>query len=207
MTAYNLPGGAVAQGRHLFRSLARSIIASKDSPSHEELGKLRLPGVALTTRFPVHAASAVWQRQARASDVVLSDNSPSARQLSSPPIAIPPGAMRGIFFVSLFRQMLVVRPIVSGVLLAMVGLGLVIGDWEGWQFGDSLHFTVVTGLTIDNGDLAPHHALSRIIAVFISLAGIVLTGMAVALIMQALRAMAVMSMAKAACYDPGGLEP
>jgi hypothetical protein len=45
----------------------------------------------------------------------------------------------------------------------------------------------VTGLTIGYGDLAPHHVVSRLLAVAIGFAGIVLTGLVAAVIVQALR--------------------
>jgi hypothetical protein len=95
--------------------------------------------------------------------------------------------MRRIFFVALFRQLGVIWPILSGVLLTMAGLGLVIGYLEGWGIGDALYFTFVTGLTIGYGDLTPHRAVSRLLAIGIGFAGIVLTGLVAALIVQALR--------------------
>ena len=95
--------------------------------------------------------------------------------------------MRRVFFVALFRQLVVVWPILSGVLLAMAGLGLLIGYVEGWRIDDALYFTFVTSLTIGYGDLTPHHAVSRLLAIAIGFAGIVLTGLVAALIVQALR--------------------
>src|SRR5436190_11368823 len=98
--------------------------------------------------------------------------------------------MRRLFFVALYRQLTVVWPILSGVLTAMIGLGLAIGYFEGWGVGDALYFTFVTGLTIGYGDLTPHRAVSRLLAVGIGFAGIVLTGLVAAVIVQALRATA-----------------
>jgi len=96
--------------------------------------------------------------------------------------------MRRIFFAALFRQLGLVWPILSGVLLAMVGPGLLIGYLEGWRVIDALYFTFVTGLTIGYGDLTPQHTISRILAVVIGFAGILLTGLVAAVIVQALRA-------------------
>ncbi len=59
--------------------------------------------------------------------------------------------MRRVFFSVLLRQLGVVWPILSGVLLVMVGSGLAIGFLERWGVGDSLYFTFVTGLTIGYG--------------------------------------------------------
>ena len=81
----------------------------------------------------------------------------------------------------------VLWPILSGVLFAMVGPGLLIGRIEGWRIVDALYFTFVTGLTIGYGDLTPRHVVSRLLAVVIGLAGIVLTGLVAAVAVEALR--------------------
>ena len=96
--------------------------------------------------------------------------------------------MRRMFFAGLLRQLRVVWPILSGILLTMAGLGLVIGYIEGWRIQDSLYFTFVTGLTIGYGDFAPKHFSSRLIALAVGLCGIVLTGLVAAVCVEALRA-------------------
>ena len=98
--------------------------------------------------------------------------------------------IRRIFFVELFRLIRVVWPILSGVLFAMVGPGLLIGHIERWRIDDALYFTFVTGLTIGYGDLTPRHVVSRFLAVMIGFAGIVLTGLVAAVSVKALRATA-----------------
>jgi hypothetical protein len=95
--------------------------------------------------------------------------------------------IRRIFFVEVLRLVRVVWPILSGVLFAMIGPGLLIGHIEGWRIVDALYFTFVTGLTIGYGDLTPRHAVSRLLAVVIGLAGIMLTGLVAAVTVQALQ--------------------
>lgn len=95
--------------------------------------------------------------------------------------------VRRLFFGALFRLLAVVWPILSGVLLAMIGPGLVIGWIEGWRADESLYFTFVTGLTIGYGDFAPRHPVSRLLAVLIGFGGIALTGLVAAVIVEALR--------------------
>ena len=97
---------------------------------------------------------------------------------------------RRIFFVELFRLLHVVWPMLSGVVFAMLGPGLLIGHIEKWRLDDALYFTFVTGLTIGYGDLTPRHVVSRVLAVVIGLAGIVLTGLVAAVSVEALRATA-----------------
>jgi hypothetical protein len=98
--------------------------------------------------------------------------------------------MRRAFFASLFQEFQVIWPILSGVLVAMVGPGLLIGYMEGWRVVDALYFTFVTGLTVGYGDLTPRHDASRCLAVVIGFAGIVLTGLVAAVAVRALNAAA-----------------
>jgi len=98
--------------------------------------------------------------------------------------------IRRIFFVELFGVVRLVWPILSGVLFAMVGPGLLIGHLEGWRIDEALYFAFVTGLTIGYGDLTPRHVVSRFLAVMIGFAGIVLTGLVAAVSVEALRAAA-----------------
>jgi hypothetical protein len=95
--------------------------------------------------------------------------------------------IRHIFFVELFRLFRGLWTILSGVLVAMVGPGLLIGHLEGWRIDEALYFAFVTGLTIGYGDLTPRHVVSRLLAVMIGLAGIVLTGLVAAISVEALR--------------------
>ncbi|GAA3096037.1 hypothetical protein GCM10010520_47230 [Rhizobium viscosum] len=96
--------------------------------------------------------------------------------------------MRRLFFAALFRQVRLLWPIFSGVLVMMIASGLVIGRIEGWGIGESLYFTFVTGLTIGYGDLAPKQTVARILIVPIGLCGIILTGLVAAISVQALDA-------------------
>ena len=98
--------------------------------------------------------------------------------------------IRRAFFTALFQQFLIIWPILSGVLMIMVILGLLIGYIEGWRIRDTLYFTFVTGLTIGYGDLTPRHIVSRCLAVVIGFSGIVLTGLVAAVSVKALDASA-----------------
>jgi len=94
--------------------------------------------------------------------------------------------MRRRFFASLFQQLRILWPIFSGVLVVIVGSGALAGWIEGWQLGDTLYFTFVTGLTIGYGDLVPKQTIARVLALVIGLCGIVLTGLVAAASVQAL---------------------
>jgi len=95
--------------------------------------------------------------------------------------------MRRAFFRSFALQLRVVWPILSGIVLLMVGCGLAIWRIEGWRLDEALYFTFVTGLTIGYGDFAPKHDFARLLALVIGFAGIVLSGLVVAVSVQALK--------------------
>lgn len=95
--------------------------------------------------------------------------------------------LRRNFIRELWRGLSVVWPIVSALLVFMALLGLVVGQLEDWPVGDGLYFSFVTGLTIGYGDLTPKHASARALAVLIGMAGIVMTGLIVAVGVHALR--------------------
>jgi hypothetical protein len=94
--------------------------------------------------------------------------------------------MRRIFLFAMAREIRLLWPILSGVVLVMASTGTVIGRIEGWRLSDALYFTFVTGLTIGYGDLTPKHLAGRLLALGIGLAGIVLTGLVAAVSVQAL---------------------
>lgn len=96
--------------------------------------------------------------------------------------------MRRMFFAVLFQQMHILWPIFSGILVVMVAAGLVVGQIEDWRIGETLYFTFVTGLTIGYGDIAPKHAIARVLALVIGLSGIILTGLVAAVAVRALNA-------------------
>src|SRR5262245_9381916 len=97
-----------------------------------------------------------------------------------------PREVRRLFFAELFSGLQVVWPILSGLLLLMVALGIVIGRLEDWPLLDAIYFTFVSGLTIGYGDLVPKRPLSRVLAIGIGRIGVLLVGLIVALGVRAL---------------------
>ena len=95
-------------------------------------------------------------------------------------------AMRRSFLRGLFIGLRVVWPIVSALLILIVGLGILIGLREGWSLMDSIYFAFVSGLTIGYGDLAPKTALTRVLAIGIGLCGVLLTALVAAVAVKAL---------------------
>ena len=90
------------------------------------------------------------------------------------------------FVAGLFAGLRVVWPVLSGLLILVVALGLVVGWIEGWSIQESIYFAFVTGLTIGYGDLAPKLLLTRTLAVGIGLCGVLITALVAAVAVRAL---------------------
>jgi hypothetical protein len=59
------------------------------------------------------------------------------------------------FLRGLVSGLRVVWPVLSGLVAAIIGLGLIVGALEGWSAPESIYFSFISGLTIGYGDLAP----------------------------------------------------
>ena len=96
--------------------------------------------------------------------------------------------MRQRFAAGLLFGLRVVWPVLSALLVGIVGLGLLVGLIEGWSVSDSIYFAFVSGLTIGYGDLAPKTFVARVLAIMIGICGVLLTGLVAAVAVKALSA-------------------
>jgi len=96
--------------------------------------------------------------------------------------------MRRAFLAHFWGGLRVVWPILSALLLVMLGLGAVVGLIEDWPLRDSFYFTFVSGLTIGYGDLVPKTLLARTLAIAIGVTGVLMTSLIAAIGVQALLA-------------------
>jgi len=99
--------------------------------------------------------------------------------------------MRRAFIHGLFTGLRLIWPVLSALLAAMVGLGLVIGLIEGWSVHESVYFAFVSGLTIGYGDFAPHTFATRSLAIGIGICGVLLVALVAAIAVKALSAVGV----------------
>jgi hypothetical protein len=97
-------------------------------------------------------------------------------------------SMRRTFVHGLFAGLQVIWPVLSGLLVTIVSLGVVIGLIEGWSLQESIYFSFVTGLTIGYGDFAPKTFTSRALAILIGICGILVTALVAAIAVKALSA-------------------
>ena len=94
--------------------------------------------------------------------------------------------LRRNFVAGLLTGLRVVWPILSVLLGLIIALGLVVGLLEGWSVHESIYFAFVSGLTIGYGDLAPKSLLTRALAIFIGVCGVLLTALVAAIAVKAL---------------------
>ena len=94
--------------------------------------------------------------------------------------------MRRRFLAGLRMGLHIAWPVLSGLLLLIVGLGIVVGRLEGWSLVDSIYFAFVSGLTIGYGDLAPKLLVTRLLAVLIGVCGVLFTALVAAIAVQAM---------------------
>ena len=97
-------------------------------------------------------------------------------------------SMRRTFVDGLLAGLKVIWPVLSGLLLTIMALGLVIGLIEGWSVQESIYFSFVTGLTIGYGDFAPQTFATRALAIVIGICGILITALVAAIAVKALSA-------------------
>jgi len=94
--------------------------------------------------------------------------------------------LRRKFLAGLFNALRVVWPILSGIVVLIIALGLVIGLLEGWSIQEAIYFAFVTGLTIGYGDFAPKFLLTRVLAIALGMCGVLLTALVAAVAVKAL---------------------
>ena len=79
---------------------------------------------------------------------------------------------------SLFPLLLVLIAVISA-------LAIWIGKREGWPLSDSLYFGFITATTVGYGDIHPAKSKCKYMAIVIALTGLMLTGIIVAIAVEA----------------------
>ena len=86
-----------------------------------------------------------------------------------------------------FHALWKIQGIVYGLVIWLVVNAAAIAYFEKMPFADALYFTLITGLTIGYGDIAPVTIGGRVIAILTGLLGILITGLIVAIAVYALK--------------------
>ncbi len=72
-------------------------------------------------------------------------------------------------------------PLMIFFCLMIIVLGQIVGRMEGWSRFDAVYWSFITALTVGYGDIRPVKRFSRRLAVVIAIAGIMFSGILVAL--------------------------
>ncbi|WP_162628696.1 potassium channel family protein [Marinobacter bohaiensis] len=89
------------------------------------------------------------------------------------------------FLLLFFHHLLLAAPILGFLVLLILGLGLWAGRLERWPWRDALYWACITGTTVGYGDRVPVRGWARFLAIVIALAGLVLSGLIVAMAVSA----------------------
>jgi voltage-gated potassium channel len=91
-----------------------------------------------------------------------------------------------ITFVKIFMWgVYLMFPILAMMSFLIIILGLIVGRIESWPRFDALYWAFITALTIGYGDMRPVKRISRMISVLLGTFGIMLTGVLVAITVEA----------------------
>jgi len=85
-----------------------------------------------------------------------------------------------------FKYLWYINHVIISLLVVLLLCAYLISRAEGMSFGDSLYFSFITAFTIGFGDITPHTTIGKFMSIIVGLAGIIFTGIIVAISVRAL---------------------
>ena len=76
-------------------------------------------------------------------------------------------------------------PLLTSLAIVITLMGQIVGRREGWSSFDSFYWSFVTATTIGYGDIRPVERVSRILAILIGFLGLIMSGILIAVAVQA----------------------
>jgi voltage-gated potassium channel len=76
-------------------------------------------------------------------------------------------------------------PLLLSLALAITLLGQAVGRQEGWSRFDSFYWSFITATTVGYGDVRPVKRKSKVVAIIIAFLGLTLSGIVIAIAVQA----------------------
>ncbi len=86
----------------------------------------------------------------------------------------------------LYELLTFVRAVFVSLILLLLGCAFGIAAVEDLTFGEALYLTLITGLTIGYGDIAPVTGMGRLFSVLAGIIGLIYIGLVVAVATRAL---------------------
>lgn len=84
------------------------------------------------------------------------------------------------FLVNFFLAIYALKAVLMFLVILVLLGSFLLSRFEKISFGEALYFSIITGFTIGYGDYVPKRGVSRVIAVFMGLIGLLFTGIVVA---------------------------
>ena len=81
--------------------------------------------------------------------------------------------------------LLLTSPLLLSLAAAITLLGQAVGKKEGWSRFDSFYWSFITATTVGYGDIHPVEQRSKVLAILIAFLGLVLSGIIIAVAVQA----------------------
>lgn len=89
------------------------------------------------------------------------------------------------FLYLLYQMVLLGWPVLLSLITCIVVLAFTVGHIEGWNAVDSVYYGFITATTVGYGDVRPTRNSSKLVAVAIALTGMIMTGIVIALAVEA----------------------
>jgi hypothetical protein len=90
-----------------------------------------------------------------------------------------------VFVKQFFFGIELTSPILAFLALVIIIVGLFVGRREGWPWLDAIYWAFITATTVGYGDLRPTKRISRLLAVLTGFLGLMLSGIIVAVAIEA----------------------
>jgi len=81
--------------------------------------------------------------------------------------------------------MILAAPLIGIMVFIIIALGLIASALESWRPFDAIYWAFITATTVGYGDIRPKKVSSRLLSILIAMQGIILTGIIVALAINA----------------------